>query len=70
MGVSDRPPHKKDREGKHQRLSYNPGKTEALAAKPRIDLANEQGAHDPPLDSDPSAKRPHARPDAPEQRLA
>jgi hypothetical protein len=29
----------------------NPGKTKALAAEPRIDLTNEQGANAPPLDS-------------------
>jgi len=59
VGVSDRPPHKEDRNRKHQRLADDPGKTEAFAAEPRIDLANQQSADDPPLDKEPSPERRH-----------
>jgi hypothetical protein len=55
--ASDGPPHEEDRQRKHQRFSDDPGKTEALAAEARINLANEQGADDPPLDNEPSPKR-------------
>jgi hypothetical protein len=46
VGVSNSPPDKEDRERKHRRLGDNPGKTEAFAAEPRVDYANEQGTDD------------------------
>ena len=33
VGVSDSTPHEADWDRKHQRLSHDPGKTEALAAE-------------------------------------
>src|SRR6516225_7020907 len=57
--VSHRPPHQEDRDRKYQRFSDNPRKTQAFAAEPRIELANDQGADDPPLDYESSPKRRH-----------
>src|SRR6516165_818605 len=68
VGVSDRPPDKQDRERKYQRLGHDPGKTEALTAKPRIDLANDQGTNHPSLDQEPSPKQRHATATQPKTR--
>src|SRR4029077_18146146 len=48
--VSDGPPHQEDRYRKHQRLSDDPGETETFAAEARVDLADQEGPDDPPLD--------------------
>ena len=69
VGVSDSPPHEEDRDRKHQRLSHDPSKTEAFAAEARVDLTNNQGADDPPLDEEPSPKRRHPSGLPPERRL-
>ena len=67
--VSDGPPYKENRDRKHQRLGHDPRKTEAFATEARIDFANNQGADDPPLDTEPPSERRHQHDAVGEQLL-